>query len=46
MKKLWCYICDKCNIVTYAPIKVQGKKRELHYCRESCKEAAEKSKKK
>ena len=44
MKKLWCYICDYCNRVTYCPTKIKGKKRELHYCSEYCIDKAKKKK--
>lgn len=48
MRKLFAIICDNpacrriCNDTTY--IRVQGKRRELHYCSEKCKSTHTKKK--
>lgn len=40
MQKLHCKICDRCNKVLdeSTMITVKGKKRDLHYCSEECRD--------
>lgn len=46
MKKLWCFICDVCTLVTYMPITAKGKKNTLHFCKQACYDKWFKRKKK